>query len=166
MKTRLPTSRSMRGRMTRSRILAATTVAAFGRWMTNHRLRLAIVTFSEADERFRAWLTDGTRLMPYVRRRRAAQRGFRMGSSYPELWSTSVGTGTWKMSLCRKRNRTVRPPSVRHRTATDRFEGGRCCRWSARIVDIAVRSARPTGTSFLQGATGAGPSRMPSLQPR
>jgi hypothetical protein len=41
------------------------------RWMTNHRLRLAIVTFSEADERFRAWLTDRNQINAV----RAAQAG-------------------------------------------------------------------------------------------
>jgi hypothetical protein len=71
--------------------------------------------------------------MPQVRRRRAAQRGFRMVASY---------TG-WKwhlddVSFAGKRNRTVRRPSVRRRTAMTGFGGGRYCRWSARIVDIAA----------------------------
>jgi hypothetical protein len=72
--------------------------------------------------------------MPQVRRRLAAQRGFRMVASY---------TG-WKwhlddVSFAGKRNRTVRRPSVRPRTARNPLR-----RWPLlpvvyQIVDIAAR---------------------------
>ena len=59
--------------------------------------------------------------MPQVRRRRAAQRGFRMGASYPEPRSTLVGSGTWKMSLLPKAQSNCATAVVRPRTEGTRF---------------------------------------------
>lgn len=74
MKTRIPTSRFMRGRMTRSPILAAITVAALGDGCDESPSapsQGAIVTFSVADECFRVWLTEREQ----IDAARAAQAG-------------------------------------------------------------------------------------------
>lgn len=64
---------------------------------------VAIVTFSAADERLHAWLTDRDQIdAARAAQAGGTQRGLRLGASYPEPTSTPVGSGTWMMSLLLK----------------------------------------------------------------
>jgi hypothetical protein len=129
MKTRIPTSRSMRGRMTRSRILAAITVR---RWMC--RITVCAVAWSNRH------LLCGRRMLPRVVDRAGADRCRKCGAgarhSADSEWShrIPVGSGTWMMSLlpesaielCDGRRSDLEQQGTR-------FGGGRYCPSSTRL---------------------------------